>query len=78
MKVPLNIILKKLAPQVHYNLNGKTGNVKIEHKGSKNIRLGKMKNTWDIELNEDIPMDLSIETGASTAELDLRACSLKI
>jgi len=69
--------IKKLAPQVHYNLNGKTGNVEIEHKGSKNIRLGKMKNTWDIELNEDIPMDLSIETGASTAELDLRGLQLE-
>lgn len=69
--------IKKLAPQVHYNLNGKTGNVEIEHKSSKKFRLGKMKNTWDIELNEDIPMDLSIETGASTAELDLRGLQLE-
>jgi len=69
--------IKKLAPQIHYDLQGKTGNVEIEHKGSTNIRLGKMKNTWDIELNEDIPMDLSIETGASTAELDLRGLQLE-
>ncbi len=66
-----------LAPKVKYDLRSKTGNVSIDHKGSTSIRLGKLKNIWDIELNEDIPMDLSIETGASDAALDLQGLQLE-
>lgn len=69
--------IDKLAPKVKYDLRGKTGKVTIEHKGSTSVRLGKIKNIWDIELNEDIPMDLSVETGASEAKLDLQGLQLE-
>lgn len=69
--------IKKLAPNVHYNQRGQTGHLDIEHKGSTKVRMGKIKNVWDIELNEEIPMDLSIETGASTATLDLQGLKLE-
>ncbi|OXS74817.1 hypothetical protein B1B04_07940 [Lysinibacillus sp. KCTC 33748] len=69
--------IDKFAPKVKYDLRGQTGKVTIEHKGSTNVRLGKIKNIWDIELNDDIPMDLSIETGASDAELDLQGLQLE-
>lgn len=67
----------KLAPKVKYDLRGKTGKISIDHKGSTNVRLGKIKNIWDIKLNEDIPMDLSIETGASDAEINLQGLQLE-
>ncbi|MGE8036636.1 toast rack family protein [Lysinibacillus sp. NPDC093692] len=69
--------IDKFAPKVKYDLRGQTGKVTIEHKDSTNVRLGKIKNIWDIELNDDIPMDLSIETGASDAELDLQGLQLE-
>lgn len=69
--------IDKLAPKVKYDLRGKTGKISIDHKGSTNVRLGKIKNIWDIKLNEDIPMDLSIETGASDAEIDLQGLQLE-
>lgn len=69
--------INKLAPRVDYDLRGKTGEVVIDHKGSTNVGLGKIKNTWDIQLNEDIPMDLYVETGASEAELDLQGLQLE-
>ncbi|MFJ7662501.1 toast rack family protein [Lysinibacillus sp. NPDC097162] len=69
--------IKKLAPKVHYKQRGKTGDLVIEHKGSTKVRIGNIKNVWDIELNEDIPMDLSVETGASKARLDLRGLQLE-
>lgn len=69
--------INKLAPKVEYDLRGKTGEVVIDQKGSTKVRLGKIKNTWDIELNEDIPMDLFVETGASDAELDLQGLQLE-
>ncbi|TQR27478.1 hypothetical protein C7Y47_23100 [Lysinibacillus sphaericus] len=69
--------IDKLAPKVKYDLRGKTGKISIDHKGSTNVRLGKIKNIWDIKLNEDIPMDLSIEAGASDAEIDLQGLQLE-
>ncbi|MGE7693857.1 toast rack family protein [Lysinibacillus sp. NPDC094177] len=69
--------INKLAPKVKYDLSGNTGKITIEHKGSTGVRLGKIKNIWDIELNENIPMNLSIETGASEAELDLQGLQLE-
>lgn len=67
---------KKLAPDVKYDLHGDTGEVVIEHKGSTNIGVTNIKNKWDINLNEDIPMDLSISTGASVANLNLQGLIL--
>ena len=35
--------IDKLAPKVKYDLRGKTGKISIDHKGSTNVRLGKIK-----------------------------------
>ncbi|KYG89179.1 hypothetical protein A0U40_12610 [[Bacillus] sp. KCTC 13219] len=68
---------KKLAPQVRYKSKGQTGEVKIEQKGSRNIGLSEVKSNWSLMLNEDVPMDLSIETGAAVAKLDLQGLQLQ-
>lgn len=64
--------IKKLAPQVDYDVHGDTGEVEIKHKGSTKLGLSNIKNTWAIQLNDSIPMDLTVETGASLANLDLQ------
>ncbi len=69
--------INKLAPEVKYKLRGNTGEIEIDHKGSSKVKIGNTKNLWDVQLNEDIPMDLSIETGASKAMLDLRGLKLE-
>ncbi len=69
--------INKLAPEVKYKLRGNTGEIDIDHKGSSKVKIGNTKNLWDVQLNEDIPMDLSIETGASKAMLDLRGLKLE-
>lgn len=69
--------INKLAPEVNYKLRGNTGEIEIEHKGSSKVKMGKVKNLWDVQLNDEIPMDLSIETGASKAMLDLRGLKLE-
>jgi len=69
--------VKKLAPQVDYDLHGDTGEVEIKHKGSTKLGLSNIKNTWAIQLNDSIPMDLSVETGASLANLDLQGLQLE-
>ncbi|QDQ02716.1 hypothetical protein FOH38_20940 [Lysinibacillus fusiformis] len=69
--------IKKLAPKVSYELHGQTGEVTIEHKGSTKFGISNIKNEWNIELNDDIPMNLSVETGASMANLDLQGLNLE-
>lgn len=68
---------KKLAPQVSYKLKRQTGEVKIEQKSSTNIGMSDVKSSWSLMLNEDVPMDLSVETGAAVAKLDLQGLQLK-
>ncbi|GLC88877.1 toast rack family protein [Lysinibacillus piscis] len=68
---------KKLAPQVSYQLQGKTGEVSIEQKNAKSFGFSEVKNNWSIMLNEDVPMNLAVETGASVADLDLRGLQLE-
>ncbi|WP_342557749.1 toast rack family protein [Lysinibacillus sp. FSL P4-0201] len=69
--------VKKLAPQIDYDLHGDTGEVEIKHKGSTRLGLSNIKNTWAIQLNDSIPMDLNVETGASLANLDLQGLQLE-
>ncbi|MBD8520815.1 toast rack family protein [Lysinibacillus fusiformis] len=69
--------IKKLAPQVNYDVSGDTGEVEIKHKGSTKLGISNIKNNWAIQLNDDIPMDLTVETGASLANLDLQGLQLE-
>jgi len=69
--------IKKLAPQVNYDVSGDTGEIEIKHKGSTKLGISNIKNTWAIQLNDDIPMDLTVETGASLANLDLQGLQLE-
>lgn len=69
--------IKKLAPQVDYDVHGDTGEVEIKHKGSTKLGLSNIKNTWAIQLNDSIPMDLTVETGASLVNLDLQGLQLE-
>ncbi|WP_107841671.1 toast rack family protein [Metasolibacillus meyeri] len=68
---------KKLAPQVSYKLKGQTGKVEIEQKGGKGIGLSEVKSNWKLMLNEDVPMNLDVKTGAAVANLDLQGLQLE-
>ena len=63
---------KELEPIITY----KKGSVVIEHKDHKGIRIGKIKNQWELALSDNIPIDLSVDTGASSATLDLQQLQL--
>lgn len=69
--------LKKLKPEVEYKLKRGKGEVVIEHKNRKNFKISKMKNSWDIKLTDEIPINLSVETGASSAKLDLQGLKIE-
>ena len=68
---------KKLAPHTRYKLAGDTGELTIEQKGSRNLALSEIKSNWALKLNEDVPMNLYVETGAAVANLDLQGLQLE-
>jgi hypothetical protein len=62
-------------PQVNYNVNGSQGKLVVDNPGNNNkIPVGReVINEWDIRLNNAVPLDLEIRTGAGESNLDLSA-----
>ena len=69
--------LKKLKPRVRYDLRGNQGEVEIEHKDQKRFKISDIKNQWNIKLTDEIPINLSVNTGAAMANLDLRGLKIQ-
>ncbi|WP_214483980.1 LiaF domain-containing protein [Bacillus sp. SM2101] len=76
---------KYFRPELSFELIGDKGKINIQHdqdafsnspKVIKNFSL-ETKNIWDIDLTDEIPISLDIDTGASNTELDLRGLQLK-
>ncbi|MDG5787053.1 toast rack family protein [Evansella sp. AB-P1] len=63
---------------VNYELDREMGSITVnqKNKGKWKTIFGEQKNTWDIQLSENIPMNLYINTGASDTELDLKDLNL--
>lgn len=67
---------KNFKPEVSYKLKGKKGIGVIEQPNLKKIKTSKVKNSWNLELNDSIPLDLTINSGASKTELDLKGLEI--
>jgi hypothetical protein len=70
---------------IHYNVVGwepmvsRTDNsivIKQETKGIQGIPSSSIKNSWDLKLNNDVPMDLTINAGAYQGKIELGGVSL--
>ena len=69
--------MDNLQPQVKYSENGEQGELVINQQALERIPLGgQLINEWSIQLANDVPIDLSILTGAGNADLDLGALDL--
>ena len=66
--------LEELAPEIVYNVEGATGELLIQHQQD-SIRweriVSEVRNEWVLYLTESVPLDLNVDVGASTGELDL-------
>ena len=60
-------------PQVSYNVNGSQGELVVNNRGDANkLPVGlEVINEWGIRLNNGVPLDLEIRTGAGESTLDL-------
>ncbi|WP_172643557.1 toast rack family protein [Sporosarcina sp. D27] len=67
---------KKLRPTVSYKKKGTVGNAVIKQKGKIFAGLGNVRNDWDLELTNEIPVNLNIEMGVSDSTLNLSGIQL--
>ena len=68
---------KKLEPEVIYNRKGNKGNLTIEQDNLNNVNFSDIKNEWNLKLSDDVPINLSVHSGASSTELDLQGLMLE-
>jgi len=62
-------------PQVDYNVSAGQGRLTVRQPGSSHGRRGG-RNTWDLRLNNKVPMDLRVDQGAGRAKLNLGGLAL--
>jgi hypothetical protein len=68
----------KYEPDVSYKLKGTKGTAVIQQntKGIENINFGKIKNIWELSLTNKIPLNLTINSGASDTNIDLKGLKI--
>ena len=65
-------------PDVHYFSTGGTGDLIIRQPNSHHISTGgNQTNNWDVRLNKDVPMNMTIHIGAGDANLKLGDLTLR-
>ncbi|HLY17022.1 MAG TPA: toast rack family protein [Bryobacteraceae bacterium] len=57
-------------PEVQYDISGTQGTLTVRQPPHHGIG-GNDKNQWDLRLNEDVPMDVTVKMGAGQGRLDL-------
>lgn len=64
-------------PVVRYDATGFRGNLTVEQTTEKEVRLGDVKNTWELQLNNETPMDFVLHMGAGESKLNLGSLMLR-
>lgn len=64
-------------PTIEYAKDGDLGNLRIEQPINVTIGDGEARNEWTLRLNQDVPMDLTVQLGAGEAQLDVRGMDLR-
>jgi hypothetical protein len=64
-------------PEISYTVNGTQGDLTVIQPDIKAPMVSRNTvNNWDLQLNGDIPLDLDIQTGAGTSDLNLSSLDL--
>lgn len=66
-------------PQISYAAADKQGNLSIRQPAMNfdGIPTDEIRNSWQIKLNDEVPLDLNLELGAGVGELDLHELTLE-
>src|SRR5579872_5462191 len=63
-------------PQVVYSTNGDHGNLTIVQTGTQDIHIGNSENNWSLQFGNTVPIDMTLNMGASQGNLNLRDVEL--
>ena len=63
-------------PDIRFTSTGGAGELIVEQNGQKSS-FGGAKNSWDMKLNDGVPMDLDIQFGAGDADLKFGSMNLR-
>ena len=63
-------------PEVEYSIIGNQGQLTIQQPSDVDIPEGRFRYEWDLRINNNVPIDLSIVLGVGASSLDLRGLSL--
>lgn len=63
--------IEQWKPEVRYALDGVRGMLNIEQSRHNGLSWGRAENSWDVRLNDRIPVDLQAKFGAGEARLNL-------
>lgn len=69
--------VQRWQPRVEYRLNGTTGILNIEQPRRPGIHLGRTENSWDVRLNNNVPIDLAARFGAGEAKIVLGTMNIR-
>jgi hypothetical protein len=63
-------------PDVNYSEDGDQGTLTLNQHGERLPIGGKVVNEWDLQFNNDVPLELLIQAGAGKSQLDLASLNL--
>jgi hypothetical protein len=69
--------VERWTPEVDYQVFNKKGRLLIQQRKRHGLHFGRTKNTWDIRLNNTVPMDMTVNLGAGSSDLNLQNFSIK-
>jgi hypothetical protein len=64
-------------PRVNYTESGDHGRLLVEQPGASGTHPGRTENRWDLRLNNDLPMELTVAMGAGDSRLTLGSLALR-
>jgi hypothetical protein len=69
--------VERWTPEVDYQVFGKKGRLTIQQRRRHGLHFGRSRNTWDIRLNAHIPMEMTVDLGAGSSDLNLQGFLVK-
>lgn len=66
-----------LKPTVEHRTSGATSEITIAQAGGGGFSLGNNKSSWNVRLNDEVPMDVAAKLGAGQADMNLGSLNLR-
>lgn len=68
--------IERWKPEIRYSVAGTRGTLKVKQGECSAMTIGKKRNKWNISVSNDVPLDIKVDFGAGSGNLDLRGLML--